>query len=90
MGSTIHPSCTAGGPGGGVGWDLRLCVRTLVARSVLERVSGVLLDWTLLFSGLPQTIRFCLLCVSVCVEILTRLSVYLGRRSEIVALKNSL
>lgn len=80
-----------GGGGGGVGgWDLRPCVRTLVAGSVLERASEVLLDWTLLFSGLPQTIRFCLLCVSVCVEILTRVSVYLGRRSEIVALKNSL
>lgn len=46
MGSTIHPSCTAGGPEESGGWESQQCVSVLVAVSVPERVSRVLQDAT--------------------------------------------
>lgn len=64
MGSTIHPSCTAGGPGSG-GWGSRQCGRMWVDGNVLERVSRVLLDTTVVLVSFRPLSFVCFMFVPV-------------------------
>lgn len=94
MGSTIHPSCTAGRPGGGRvregeggDWDSRQPVRVLVAGSVPEGVSRVLQDATFVAVSLRPP-QFYLSHVSVRMEIFT-LCRFVFERCESAILKDN-